>query len=350
MKPRPSFSSDNHFGAHPAVLEAVSRANTGPATAYGADPVTAMAVDQVRALFGPEAGVFFVFNGTAANVLGLQALLRPWEAVICADGAHIAVDECGAPEHFAVAKLLTVPAPDGKVTPAAVLDQLGRVGDQHAVQPRVISISQTTEYGTVYTLEELRALATLARAHGLRLHMDGARLANAAAALNCPVGAMTCDVGVDVLTFGGTKNGALGAEAVVLLDPTLNESFPFIRKQGMQLASKMRFLAAQFLALLEADRYLESARHANAMARRLAEGVRGVPAVELTQRVEANGVFAVLPPSLRLALQEEFRFELWDASKGEVRWMTSWATSPEEVDRFVARIGELAGGEGSGER
>jgi threonine aldolase len=348
MTARPSFSSDNHFGVHPAVLEALARVNMGPAWAYGADPVTEEATIQVGRLFGPQASVFFVFNGTAANVLGLQALLRPWEAVICAEGAHIAVDECGAPEHFAVAKLLTVPAPDGKVTPAAVLDQLGHVGDQHAVQPRVISIAQTTEYGTVYTPDELRSLAAVARAHGLRLHMDGARLANAAAALGLPVAAMTSEVGVDVLTFGGTKNGAMGAEAVVLLDPTLRESFPYIRKQGMQLASKMRFLAVQFLALLEDDRYLQAARHANAMARRLADSVRGIPALHFTQPVDANGLFVVLPEGLRKALQEEFRFELWDARKGEVRWMTSWATTPEEVDRFAARIRELAGEVGTG--
>ncbi len=342
MTTRPSFSSDNHFGAHPAVLAAVTAANAGPATAYGADPVTEAAVARIRALFGAEAGVFFVFNGTAANVLGLQALMRPWEAVICAEGAHIAVDECGAPERLAAAKLLTVEAPDGKVTPASLEVHLGRVGDQHAVQPRVVSISQTTEYGTVYTLEELRALATVVRAHGLRLHMDGARLANAAAALGCSLQAMTTDVGVDVLTFGGTKNGAIGAEAVVLLDPALTATFPFLRKQGMQLASKMRFLAAQFLALLEDDRYLQLAGHANAMAQRLARGIAGVPGVQLTQRVEANGLFVALPEPLRRALQEEFRFELWDATKDEVRWMTSWATTEADVDQFVGRIQALA--------
>lgn len=344
MTIRPSFSSDNHFGAHPAVLAAMAAANEGPATAYGRDEVTERAVAAVRRLFGADAGVFFVFNGTAANVLGLQALVRPWEGVICAAGAHIAVDECGAPEHFAVAKLLTVDAPDGKVTPTAVRSQLGRIGDQHAVQPRVVSISQTTEYGTVYSLAELRALAEVIRGHGLRFHMDGARLANAAAALDCSLREMTTDVGVDVLTFGGTKNGAVGAEAVVLLDPTLTGDFPYIRKQGMQLASKMRFLSAQFLALLEEDRYLASARHANAMAQRLALGVRDIAAVRLTQPVEANGLFAVLPPALRLALQKEFRFELWDDAKEEVRWMTSWVTTEAEVDHFVTRIRQLAQG------
>lgn len=342
MTARPSFSSDNHFGAHPSVLAAMAEANAGPATAYGADTVTERAVARLRELFGAEAGVFFVFNGTAANVLGLQALLRPWEAVICAEGAHIAVDECGAPERLAAAKLLTVEAPDGKVTPEAVYRHLRRVGDQHAVQPRVLSISQTTEYGTVYTVEELRALATMVREHDLRFHMDGARLANAAAAIGCPLKAITAEIGVDVLTFGGTKNGAVGAEAVILLDPSLAPSFPFIRKQGMHLASKMRFLAAQFLALLEDDRYLHLARHANAMARRLADGIEGLAAVRPTQRVEANGVFVALPESLRLALQEEFRFEVWDETKDEVRWMTSWATTEADVDHFVGRIRTLA--------
>lgn len=338
MPGRFSFASDNHFGAHPAVLEAVARVNGGPVPAYGDDPVTAEAARRVQALFGGDASVHFVFNGTAGNVLGLQALLQPWEAVICTDVAHIAVDECGAPERFAAAKLLTVPAPDGKLTPDLVRGQLRRIGDQHVVQPRVVSVTQSTEYGTVYTVEELQAITTLARAEGLRVHMDGARLANAAAALDLPVRAFTRDVGVDVVTFGATKNGALGAEAVVFMDPTVAATFPFIRKQGMQLASKMRFLAGQFLALLEDDRYLELARHANTMARRLAEGVRGVPGVRITQAVEANAVFAVVEPALRQRLLEEFLFYVWDEATGEVRWMASWATTAEDVDRFMAAV------------
>lgn len=342
MTPKPSFASDNHFGAHPAVLEALRQVNEGPAPAYGSDPVTEAAVQAVRRHLGPDAAVFFVFNGTAGNVLGLQSLLRPWEAVICSDVAHIAVDECGAPERFAAAQLLTVPAPDGKLTPEAVRDRIRRVGDQHAVQPRVLSLTQSTEYGTVYTVEEVRALAAVARQGGLRVHMDGARLANAAAALGIPLAAFTRDAGVDVLTFGATKNGALGAEAVVLFDPALAADFPYIRKQGMQLASKMRFLAAQFLALLEEDRFLGLAAHANSMARRLAAGAGGIPGVQITQKVEVNGVFAVVEPGLRQALQEEFTFHVWDETRGEVRWMTSWATTPAEVDHFVARMGALA--------
>lgn len=343
---RPSFASDNHAGAHPAVVEAVARANAGPAPSYGADPLTQEAEARIRELFGPASAVFLVFNGTAANVLGLQALLRPWEAVICAQGAHIAVDECGAPERLAAAKLLPVPAPDGKVTPDAVEAQLSRAGDQHAVQPRVISLSQSTEYGTVYTLPELGALAEVARARGLRIQVDGARLANAAAALGVSVGTLAREAGASAITFGGTKNGALGVEAVVLLAPELAAAFPYQRKQGMQLASKMRFLAAQFLALLEEDRYLALARHANAMARRLEAGVREAPGVLVTQPVEANAVFAIVPPAVREALLEEFAFYLWDERTGEVRWMTSWATTEAEVDRFTARIREVARGSG----
>lgn len=343
MSHRPSFASDNHAGAHPAVLAAVARVNDGSAPAYGDDPVTAEAETRIRALFGEPAEVFFVFNGTAGNVLGLQALLRPWEGVLCSEVAHIALDECGAPERFAAAKLLTVPAPDGKLTPAAVGDRIRRVGDQHAVQPRVLSLTQSTEYGTVYTPAELEALTALAREHGLRVQMDGARLANAAASLGLPLRALTREVGVDVVTFGGTKNGALGAEAVVFLDPAPAREFRFIRKQGMQLASKMRFLAAQFLALLEDDRYLTLARHANGLARRLEAGVVGVLGVRVTQRVEGNAVFAVVAPPLREALLREFLFHVWDEETGEVRWMTSWATTEAMVDHFVARVAALAG-------
>lgn len=338
MDARPSFASDNHFGAHPAVLEWLMRVNSGPAPAYGDDDVTAEAARQVSALFGGEASTHFVFNGTAGNVLGMAALLAPWEGVICTEVAHIAVDECGAPERFAAAKLLTVAAPDGKLTPAGIRGHLRRLGDQHVVQPRLVSLTQSTEYGTVYTLEELRALVAEARVAGLKVHMDGARIANAAAALDLPVRAFTREVGVDVLTFGATKNGGMGAEAVVFLDPVLAEDFAYLRKQGMQLASKMRFLAAQFLALLEEDRYLALARHANAMARRLADGVRGAPGVEITQPVEVNAVFAVVDPALRERLLEKFLFYVWDDTTGEVRWMTSWATTEADVDRFVGAV------------
>jgi threonine aldolase len=335
------FASDNNAGVHPEVLAAVAAANVGHAAAYGEDPWTERATARLRTLFGGRAEVFFVFGGTAANVLGLQAALRPHQAVICSDVAHINVDECGAPEHFIGAKLLTVPTLDGKLTVSGASSRLTGVGVPHHVQPHVVSLTQATEYGTVYGVDEIRALADWAHGHSLLLHMDGARLANAAATLGLPLRAFTVDAGVDFLSFGGTKNGLLGAEAVVFFDPALAREFPYIRKQGMQLASKQRFLAAQFDALLVDDLWLRSARHANAMARRLADGVRDIPGVHVTQRVEANAVFAALPRAAIAPLMATYRFYVWNEQTSEVRWMTSFDTSEEDVDVFVARIREV---------
>ena len=337
-KPVRSFASDNNAGVHPEILAAIAAANDGHVRAYGDDPYTARAVEAFRAHFGPATEVFLVFNGTGANVLGIQALVRPFEAVICADLAHINVDECGAPERFTGCKLLGVPAPDGKLTPAAVEGRLRGIGDQHHVQPRVVSISQSSEYGTVYTPAEVRALADFAHAHGLLLHMDGARISNAAAALDRPLRAVTADAGVDVLSFGGTKNGLLGGEAVVFFDPAHAERFRFIRKQGMQLSSKMRFVAAQFEALVGTDLWLRSARHANAMARRLGDGLRRIPGVTITQPVEANAVFAILPPGSIPALQAQAYFYVWDGTRDEVRLMASFDTTADDVDRFVSAV------------
>jgi threonine aldolase len=337
-----SFASDNNAGVHPEILAAITAANDGHVRAYGDDPCTARAVEAFRAHFGPATEVFFVFNGTGANVLGIQALVRPHEAVICADLAHINVDECGAPERFTGCKLLGVPAPDGKLTPAAVEGRLRGIGDQHHVQPRVVSISQSSEYGTVYTPDEIRALADFAHAHGLLLHMDGARISNAAAALDLPLRAVTADAGVDVLSFGGTKNGLLGGEAVVLFDPAHAERFRFIRKQGMQLSSKMRFVAAQFEALVGTDLWLRSARHANAMARRLGDGLRRIPGVTVTQSVDANAVFAILPRGRIPALQAEAFFYVWDETRDEVRLMASFDTTEDDVDRFVSAVARHA--------
>ncbi len=331
-----SFASDNNAGVHPELLAAIAAANDGHVLAYGDDPFTARAVEAFRSHLGPGVEVFFVFNGTGANVLGIQAVTRPHEAVICADLAHINVDECGAPERFSGSKLLGVPAPGGKVTPAAVAERLHGIGVQHHVQPRVVSISQSSEYGTVYTPGEVRELAAFAHDNGLLLHMDGARIANAAAALDLPLRAVTADAGVDVLTFGGTKNGLLGGEAVVFFDPALAAEFRFIRKQGMQLASKMRFVAAQFDALLRTDLWLRNARHANAMARRLGLGLGAIPDVTLTQPVEANAVFAVLPRRAIAPLQGESYFHVWDEPRNEVRLMCSFDTTADDVDRFVA--------------
>jgi threonine aldolase len=338
-----TFGSDNNAGVHPEILAAIAAANDGHVRAYGDDPYTARAVEAFRAHFGPATEVFFVFNGTGANVLGIQALARPFEAVICADLAHINVDECGAPERFTGCKLLGVPAPGGKLTPAAVAERLRGIGDQHHVQPRVVSISQSSEYGTVYTPAEVRALADFAHTHGLMLHMDGARISNAAAALDLPLRAVTADAGVDVLSFGGTKNGLLGGEAVVFFDSAHAERFRFIRKQGMQLASKMRFVAAQYEALIGTDLWLRNARHANAMARRLGDGLRRIPGMTVTQPVDANAVFAILPRDRIPALQAEAFFHVWDEPRNEVRLMASFDTTEDDVDRFIAAVARHAG-------
>lgn len=337
------FASDNNAGAHPEVLAALARANAGHVRAYGDDPYTAAARARIREQLGGSAEAFFVFNGTGANVLGLQAVMRPHEAVICSDFAHINVDECGAPERYVGCKLLGVATPDGKLTPALVASRLAGIGVEHHVQPRVVSISQSTEYGTVYTPGELRALADFAHENGLRLHVDGARIANAAAALDLPLRAITADAGVDVLSFGGTKNGLLGGEAVVFFDPADAAEFRFIRKQGMQLASKMRFVAAQFDALLTDDLWLRSARHANAMAERLEERVRRIDGVTITQPVDANAVFAIVPRQAIPVIQERFFFYVWNEERSEVRWMASWDTTAGDVDEFAATIARAVG-------
>jgi threonine aldolase len=343
--PTRGFASDNSAGVHPEVLAALAAANEGHAYAYGDDPWTEEATGRLRDLLGaPEAEVLLVFNGTGGNVLALQAAARPFQAVICAESAHINVDECGAPERLAGCKLLPEPAPDGKLTPAAVRRRLVRIGDQHHVQPRVVSISQTTELGTVYSAGEIAELAELAHANGLVLHVDGARLANAAAALDVPARAITTDAGVDVLTFGGTKSGLLGAEAVVFLDPELAKDAVFLRKQSAQLASKMRFIAAQFTALLNDDLWLRNARHANAMAARLADRVAGVAGLEITQPVQANAVFARLPAPAIAQLRADTPFYVWDEASSEVRWMTAFDTTSQDVDRFAGDIADAVEG------
>jgi threonine aldolase len=342
--PLKPLASDNWSPAHPAVLAALAAANEGPAPAYGSDPWTEGALARFRELLGDDVAVLPVFNGTAANVLCLEALLRPHEAVICAESAHIANDECGAPERHLGSKLLTVPAPGGKVTPDAAAAVLRGVGDEHHVQPRVVSVSQSTELGTVYAADELRALADWAHAHGLLLHVDGARIANAAAALGLGLREATRDLGVDALSFGGTKNGALGAEAVVLLHPELAAAARFQRKQAMQLASKQRYAGAQLAALLEGDLWLANARQANAMAQRLATGVSGLPGLTVVHPVQANAVFVQLPAAAIPRLQARAFFHVWDATTGICRWMTAWDTSEADVDAFVAAVrDELSG-------
>jgi len=337
------FASDNYAGIHPEVFAAMAAVNSGPLPAYGADPVTAEAVGLFREHFGSAAEVFFALNGTGANVLGLQSMLHPFESVICAESAHINVDECGAPERFLGSKLVLVPTEHGKLTPESVERVALGTGDQHHVQPRVISIAQSTELGTVYSVDEVRALADWAHERSMLLHVDGARLSNAAVSLGVGLGELTTAAGVDVLSYGGTKNGAMGAEAVVVLRPELAVFLPFIRKQGMQLASKMRFVSAQFVALLTDDLWQRNAAHSNAMAQRLLAGVSAVPGVTVVHPVQSNAVFAGVPAEVTAALQLDYPFYVWDESANLVRWMTSFDTTPEDVDAFVARLRELAG-------
>jgi threonine aldolase len=335
------FASDNYAGAHPEVLAALAEASDDHATPYGADPWTARAEELLRGHFGEQAISYLVFNGSAANVLCLRALCRPWESVICAAQAHINVDECGAAEAIAGVKLQAVQTHDAKLTPEHVEWQLGRLGDEHAVQPRVVSVTQTTELGTRYEPDELRTLSDFAHRQGLLLHVDGARLANAAAGLDVSLREITTDVGVDAVSFGGTKNGLLMGEAVVFCDPAHAEGFAFLRKQTLQLASKGRFLAAQFVALLEGDLWLRSAAHANAMAARLADALLAVRGVRLTQPVQANGVFAILPPGAPAQLRRDWPFYTWDERTGEVRLMCSWDTTSDEVDAFAAAVASV---------
>lgn len=340
MTSRKSFGSDNHAGAHDAVLRMMAGANSGDARAYGADPWTERAAADVQALLGARGGAFFVFTGTAANVLGLSLLLRPYEAVICPESAHLNVDECGAVERILGNKLLTVPTRDGKLSPALVASRLGGRGDEHRAQPRVVAVSEVTELGTCYTPQELRVLAEFCRSEGLRLFADGARLANAAAHLGCSLADLAAHV--DVLTFGGTKNGAVGAEAVVVMAEDLVAALPYQRKQQMQLASKMRYLAAQFLALLEDQLWLHNARHANQMAARLAERIQDIPGVSLCQPVESNAVFVSLGAAHIRRLQEDWHFHVWDEVAGVVRWMTAFDTTEADVDAFAVSVRETA--------
>jgi threonine aldolase len=338
---RKSFGSDNHAGADPAVLRAVAEANAGDARAYGDDDWTRRATAELRRLFGAEGEVFLVLTGGAANVLGLSLLLRRHEAVICAETAHINTDECGSIERILGTKLLTVPAPDGKLTPDLIGEQLAERGEVHFAQPGAVSISQTTELGTCYTIEELRKISDFCRASDLRLYIDGARLANAAAHLDCSLAELAANA--DVLSFGGTKNGAIGVEAVVVMREDLVADAPYLRKQHMQLASKMRFLAAQFLGLLEEDVWRRNAAHSNAMAARLADGLAGLSGVKVVYPVESNAVFARLDPVKVAALQRDWFFHVWNERTSVVRWMTAFDTSEADVNAFLAGIRTVLG-------
>jgi len=332
------FASDNYAGIHPEILAAIARANGGHQVAYGADVYTQHLQSVFQQHFGADATAYPVFNGTGANVVSLQAMTERWDAVICAESAHINVDECGAPERVGGLKLLAVPTPQGKLTPELVELQAQGRGDEHRARPKVVSITQSTELGTRYSVDEIAAIVEHAHARDLAVHLDGARIANAAAALGVPLRAFTTDVGVDVVSFGGTKNGMMLGECVVVLNPEAVRGMAFLRKLSMQLASKMRFVSVQFDALLSGDLWLRNARHANAMAVRLGAAVSDVDGVEVQRPVEANSVFAILPAAVTERLQGRYPFYVWDEHSGEVRWMTSFDTTEADVDGFAVAL------------
>ncbi|WP_344090177.1 low specificity L-threonine aldolase [Microbacterium deminutum] len=338
------FASDNYSGIHPEVIAAIAAANDGHQVAYGDDEYTARLQEVFAHHFGEGVEAFPVFNGTGANVVGLQSMLPRWGAVIAASTAHINVDEGGAPERVAGIKILNVPTDDGKLTPELIDREAWGWGDEHRAQPLVVAVTQSTELGTLYSVDELRIIADHVHGHGMHLHMDGARISNAAASLGLPLREFTRDVGVDVLSFGGTKNGAMLGEAVVVLNPEASTGLKYLRKLNMQLSSKMRFVSAQLIALLDGDLWLRNATHSNAMAQRLRNGVEAgvadgsIQGVAFTQPTQANGVFATLPDGVADRLRESFRFYDWDAAKNEVRWMCSFDTRPDDIDAFVAAI------------
>lgn len=337
MNPR-GFASDNNAGVHPEILKAMAEVNGGHVIAYGDDPYTGQAEAAIRDIFGEEARVYFVFIGTAANVLGLSSITQPYHAVICPETAHINVDECGAPEKFTGCKLLTCESPDGKLTVEMIAGHMHGIGFEHHVQPRVVSITQATELGTVYTLDEIRTIAEYTHEQGMLLHMDGARISNAAVSLSCSFREMSVDAGVDVLSFGGTKNGMMYGEAVVFFNKDLCSDFKYRRKQGMQLASKMRYIAAQFSAFLQDDLWKSNARHANLMAQKLHAAVKDIPGVQVTRKVESNAVFAIVPAEIIPKLQEQFFFYVWDEDTSEVRWMCSFDTTEEDIEAFASLL------------
>ncbi|MBK9739586.1 MAG: low specificity L-threonine aldolase [Actinobacteria bacterium] len=333
------FASDNYAGIHPEVMAAINEVNVGHDVAYGDDATSTRLTDLVKDHFGPIAEIFPVFNGTGANVVALQAMTRRWEAVVCAATAHVNVDEGGAPEHGAGLKLWTIPTPDGKITPDLIDLQAWGFGDVHRAQPGAVTITQSTELGTLYSVDEVAVIADHAHSMRMGVHIDGARIANAAASLGTGLREFTTDAGIDVVSFGGTKNGLMLGEAVIVLNPAAAPGVDFLRKSSMQLASKMRFISAQLVALLSDDLWLRNARHSNAMARLLEERVRQIPGVAVVRPVQANAVFAVLPTDVTARLQERFRFYTWDQGTGEVRWMCSWDTSESDVDAFATAIG-----------
>ena len=344
IQPIRGFSSDNNAGVHPEILEAVARVNQGHVVAYGDDDYTRSAIKKFEEHFGSDIAVFFTFNGTGANVLSLQTLTRPFHSVFCSDYAHIYTDECGAPEKHTGCKLIPLPQQDGKITLNLVRHAYHDIGDVHHSQPRVISITQATEMGTVYRPEEILEFARFAHEHDMFLHMDGARIANAAVSLGQTLRQATRDLGVDVLSFGGTKNGILGGEAVVFFHPEQSQDFLYLRKQSMQLASKMRFIAAQFEALLTGDLWRRSAEHANRMARVLEKELNRIPGVKVVWKVEANGVFVQIPHHAIEKIKKQYFFYVWIEEESIVRWMCSFDTTEDDIRQFVELVAEAVKG------
>jgi len=337
---RKSFASDNNSGMHPLILKAVENANREDCIAYGDDPYTEKAVEKFKEHFGEDIDVYFVFTGTGANILGLKTVTDSFNAIITAESAHINTDECGAPEKFTGCKLLTIPTSNGKITVGGIKKFMHRIDDAHHSQPKVVSITQSSEKGTVYTKNEIQKIAKFAHKNKMLLHIDGARIANAAASLNMGFKEFTTDAGVDILSFGGTKNGMMLGEAVIFFNKELTGNFKFFRKQGAQLFSKMRFISAQFIEYFSNDLWLKNAKHANEMARLLEKEVRKISKIKITQPVEANGVFAIIPKRYIPLIQEKSFFYVWDEEKGEVRWMTSFNTTEKDVYGFVKIIKE----------
>ena len=335
-----SFASDNNSGVHPLVMEAIAKANDNHAVGYGDDPWTAAATDKIRAVFGPSADPFFVFNGTGANSVALQAVTRPFNSILCATTAHIYVDECGAPARMTGCAVTPIPTPDGKLTPELIRPYLCNFGVCHHSQPKAVYISQVSELGTVYTIEEVRALADLLHAYHMYLHMDGARLANACAHLNCTMKQVTVDAGVDILSFGGTKNGMMMGESVISFRPEISENLAFYRKQSAQLASKLGYLSAQFIPYLTDNLWLENALRANISAEKLADVLRQYPEIHFTQAVESNQLFFTIPEKPLKRLQEKYFFYMWNEANREARLVTSWDTSGEDIARFEQDLKE----------
>jgi threonine aldolase len=336
-----AFASDNYSGVHPEIMDALTRANQEHMGSYGSDIITQRTIKLFESFFGNSIDVNFVYNGTGANVLGLSAATHSFHSILCSELAHINVDESTAPEKFTGCKLVGIPTVDGKIYPEQVENKIQRIGDQHHPQAKVISISQSTEYSTVYTIEEVKALSAVAKKNNLYLHMDGARISNAAVSLGKDFRAFTRDSGVDILSFGGAKNGLMFGEAVIFFNPDIARNFAYIRKQGMQLHSKMRFISAQFEALLTNDLWRRNAEHANRMAKKLEHGLREIPEIKITQAVDGNGVFAIIPKEITEALQEEMFFYVWNDRTNECRLMCSFDTKEEEIERFLEKAKEL---------